>query len=108
MGMAAGRRDDLESLCYTLIDLGTGDLPWKLGKGRDNIQEQKQQTSPEQLCKGLPSVFQYIVQYSKALEFVTRPDYAILIFQLKQALWEIKVKVAAFDWKLKCCEVKVY
>lgn len=33
VGMSAGRRDDMESLCYTLVDIGTGGLPWKTGKG---------------------------------------------------------------------------
>ena len=29
LGITTSRRDDLESLIYTLVDLGTGTLPWK-------------------------------------------------------------------------------
>jgi hypothetical protein len=29
-GRKSARKDDLESLAYTLIDLGMGDLPWRI------------------------------------------------------------------------------
>lgn len=37
MGFSSGRRDDMESLSYTLVDIGTGGLPWNTLKNRAEI-----------------------------------------------------------------------
>ena len=50
MGMTAGRRDDMESLCYTLVEIGTGGLPWKTGTDWAEIVEQKRQIKLDELC----------------------------------------------------------
>lgn len=34
-GETVSRRDDLESLAYTLIDLGVGELPWRMNPGQN-------------------------------------------------------------------------
>lgn len=54
------RRDDLESLGYTLMYFLRGDLPWQGIKGKTkkekymNIMEKKIETTPDILCKGYP------------------------------------------------------
>jgi len=32
MGMSGGRRDEIESMCYTLVEMGKGALPWSYVK----------------------------------------------------------------------------
>lgn len=79
-----GRRDDLESLCYTLIYLVHGKLDWqthpvehpKLANIR--IRDMKinmieTETSP------IPQVFVNSLKYIRTLEFEDKPDYAYLL-----------------------------
>ena len=86
-GYELSRRDDLESLGYTLIFLANGLwLPW--GNLINSISEKKQtiekiknmktETSEENLCKGLPIEFISYMKYVKHLEFEEDPDYKYL------------------------------
>ena len=73
MGIEQSRRDDLESVTYVMAYFLRGNLPWqglqaktKAEKYR-RIMETKMATTPETLCKGLPSKFLiniYIYIYS--------------------------------------------
>ena len=59
------RRDDLESLWYTLIFFLRGNLPWQNVKGKsrkekfDKIMKMKIEYTPERLCKGLPGKIKF-------------------------------------------------
>lgn len=58
MNYQNSRRDDLESLIYTLIYLIKGNLPWKSTINReffDEILNKKINTKISDLCQGLPS-----------------------------------------------------
>lgn len=85
-----GRRDDLESIGYTLIYLFTQKLPWVSLKKHDKkkkwdeISIIKQNTTTDELCKGIPFEFQSYMDYVKMLSFSDRPDYAYCrkIFQI--------------------------
>ncbi|KAE8673629.1 Zinc transporter ZTP29 [Hibiscus syriacus] len=53
LGRTASRRDDLESLAYTLIFLHRGRLPWQGYQGDNKsflVSKKKMATSPEMLC----------------------------------------------------------
>lgn len=56
------RRDDLESLGYTLVYLAKGSLPWQNTQGSSKnekiakITDKKISIPPELLCKGLPGI----------------------------------------------------
>ena len=82
------RRDDLESLCYTLIYLVFGKLDWQIISSYNNhehpklanlrIQDMKInmiETSPTYM----PSIFINSLKYIRTLDFEDRPDYAYLI-----------------------------
>jgi serine/threonine protein kinase len=80
------RRDDFQSLAYTLIYFLKGRLPWqglrKHGRKsmseitkREKIYKVKQATSSSDLCDGLPSIFEKFLKYSLKLEFSEKPDY---------------------------------
>ena len=84
LGCEQSRRDDLESLAYILIYLGTGTLPWKRikTKGKDEkyskILSKKMNTSSEELLKGLPNELFCFLQNVRDLQFEQKPDYEYL------------------------------
>ena len=79
LGLNLGRRDDLESLAYTLIYLLRGSLPWLTSDheklSSTSILERKATTSVECLCRGVPSEIATMVIYSRGLAFSEEPDY---------------------------------
>ena len=57
LGVSIARRDDLESLIYTLIDLALATLPWVSYKFLPHDvkwAEIKNKTVPQMLCLGMP------------------------------------------------------
>lgn len=82
LGIQSSRRDDLESLAYTLIYLMQGSLPWLSSThpdlSNDTILKMKQDTTVDELCNGLPSEFATLLQYSRSLPYTAKPDYAYL------------------------------
>jgi len=76
-----GRRDDLWSLLYVIIELRTGTLPWAHLRGVENldrIRDIKVQYHNEKLVRGLPLEFLKIVTYLKTLKYESTPDYDFL------------------------------
>jgi casein kinase 1 len=83
-GAEQSRRDDLESLGYVLMYFNRGTLPWQGLKTQDKrllykrIRDKKLSTPVDQLCKGFPAEFASYLNYTRALRFDDRPDYAYL------------------------------
>jgi serine/threonine protein kinase len=80
MGVEQSRRDDLESLAYTLIYLCKGQLPWQGIKMPKNIKdtrkyknrkilESKMSTPVQELCFGIPRCMQDFLFYVRSLRF---------------------------------------
>jgi serine/threonine protein kinase len=84
LGATQSRRDDLESLLYTMVYLATGDLPWLRKKGKE-VGLMKVQLNPGQVCKNLPPAFTKILKYVRSLRFQEKPDYQFLLVQIKSA-----------------------
>ena len=84
-GFEPSRRDDLESICYVLIYLFKGSLPWQgLKKDKhktqvDRIADKKNTVSIDILCKDMPECFVKILDYIKKLKFEEKPDYKIIM-----------------------------
>ncbi|CAN1286030.1 Casein kinase 1-like protein HD16 [Linum perenne] len=79
LGRTASRRDDLESLAYTLIFLQRGRLPWQGFQGDNKsflVCKKKMGTTPDALCCLCPPPFQTFVEYVVNLKFDEEPDYA--------------------------------
>lgn len=84
-GNAQSRRDDLESLAYTIIYLALGDLPWG-GRDKEAILQKKTSITTEELCDGLPVPFCKFVTHVRSLGFDKKPDYEYLHSILSQCL----------------------
>ena len=83
-GGQQSRKDDLESVAYTLIYLAKKRLPLENLKEK-NILERvnkafriKKDITPEVLCLGLPQEFCEYLKYVKQLKFKEDPDYKYL------------------------------
>ncbi|KAK9282472.1 hypothetical protein L1049_005390 [Liquidambar formosana] len=79
LGRTGSRRDDLESLAYTLIFLLRGRLPWQGYQGENKgflVCKKKMATSPETLCCFCPQPFRQFVEYVVNLKFDEKPSYA--------------------------------
>ncbi|KAE9452324.1 hypothetical protein C3L33_15775, partial [Rhododendron williamsianum] len=79
LGRTGSRRDDLESLAYTLIFLLRGRLPWQGYQGENKgflVCKKKMATSPETLCCFCPAPFRQFVEYVVNLKFDEEPNYA--------------------------------
>ncbi|KAL6006098.1 Casein kinase 1-like protein hd16 [Asimina triloba] len=79
LGRTGSRRDDLESLAYTLIFLLRGRLPWQGYQGENKgflVCKKKMATSPETLCCFCPQPFRQFVEYVVNLKFDEDPNYA--------------------------------
>jgi serine/threonine protein kinase len=79
LGRTASRRDDMESLGYTLVFLLKGRLPWQ-GYTGDNkgylVCKKKMATSADVLCKYLPKEFKMFVESVINMRFDEEPKYA--------------------------------
>lgn len=78
LGRTASRRDDLESLAYTLLFLLKGRLPWQ-GYTGDNkgflVCKKKMATSAELLCRYTPPAFRQFAEAVVNLKFDEEPKY---------------------------------
>jgi len=83
-GIQQSRRDDLESLGFTLVLFALGKLPWHgirahTRKALNNkIMQMKIKTPVDILCKSLPAEFTTYINYSRALSFDEKPEYNLL------------------------------
>ena len=80
------RRDDIESLFYTLIKLYRGELPWtKYAKeytGETKIEKIREcnfNCEPKLLLEGMPELFEFIYKNILMLDFDEKPPYDIYI-----------------------------
>lgn len=74
LGIEQSRRDDLESVCYVLLHLTKGSLPWLSLKGHtkdekyEKIQKSKMKAQ-DALSQGSPAEFVNLLLYAKSLLF---------------------------------------
>ena len=84
-GNQQSRRDDMESLGYTILFFMKGKLPWqnlnKYYKGKDlyfKTYAMKKFMPIEKLCKGLPTEMEDYFKYIKTMKFQEEPNYDYL------------------------------
>nr|XP_034924952.1 casein kinase 1-like protein HD16 isoform X1 [Populus alba] len=82
LGRTGSRRDDLESLAYTLIFLIKGRLPWQGYQGDNKsflVCKKKMGTSPELMCCFCPAPFKQFLEAVTNMKFDEEPNYSKLI-----------------------------
>eukprot|EP00271_Cylindrocystis_brebissonii_P002201 TRINITY_DN1260_c0_g1_i1.p1 TRINITY_DN1260_c0_g1~~TRINITY_DN1260_c0_g1_i1.p1 ORF type:complete len:901 (-),score=190.50 TRINITY_DN1260_c0_g1_i1:111-2813(-) len=82
LGRTGSRRDDLESLAYTLLFLLRGRLPWQGYQGDNKnflVCKRKMGTSPEALCAFCPAPFRLFLEHVLNLKYDEEPDHGKLI-----------------------------
>lgn len=101
LGFRQSRRDDIESLCYSLIYLLTGCLPWELNS---NIQGFKkwQLILSHKINLGtkflsVPKELLDLLQYSRKLSYTQRPNYCYMITLLSRNV-HLNHLYVYFDW----------
>ena len=84
LGIEQSRRDDLESLSYTIIYLLKGNLPWiglKVKNKNEKIEKimnMKMYSKLDEICDGLPKEFAIFLQYTRDIGFNQTPNYNFL------------------------------
>lgn len=92
-----GRRDDLWSIFYVLIDMCRGGLPWRIWKDdRKRCENLKQYyyNHPKELVQDIPGE-EYLLQIQEhllSLSFTDRPDYGLIINLLRKSLQDAVTK----------------
>lgn len=88
-GFELSRRDDMESLCYVLIQFVRGRLPWQYNippaRVNELMGEAKLNTSLEVLCKGLPTELYEYLTIVRQLDFHEEPPYRRLLELVQKA-----------------------
>ncbi|KAH7911523.1 kinase-like domain-containing protein, partial [Hygrophoropsis aurantiaca] len=83
LGIAQSRRDDIESLAYTLLDC-MRPLPWDSIVGgspkqfEDRVREKKKSWTVDRLCSELPSPFKILLSHARGLAYDEEPGYDFL------------------------------
>lgn len=101
-GLTQSRRDDIESLCYVLLYLLRGSLPWQTIKAESHTQrnrlvaKQKQACTMEQLFKQYPVEFLDLYKHARQLGFIQKPDYDYYKASFSALLenWLVKASVS--------------
>ncbi|GBN35091.1 Tau-tubulin kinase 1 [Araneus ventricosus] len=87
-GKDPGRRDDLISLFYTLVDLHAPKLPWKKISDHKELATMKESYDHSTLIAGFPSTFLQFFDHLKLLDTLEKPDYGLLLSTLETCLKE--------------------
>merc|ERR1719193_778872 len=103
--MEPSRRDDLESLGFTLIYFALGRLPWQGFKAKTRrefykmVMQKKITTPAEILCRYLPTEFATYIRYCWALDFNEKPQYKFLRQLFRKLLFRKGYSYDyLFDW----------
>ncbi|KAJ6248138.1 tau-tubulin kinase 1 [Anaeramoeba flamelloides] len=100
-GMDLGRRDDLLSLFYMIIEMLNGELPWHRIKNQEQIYRSKKENTNKKMCKDLPEEFTVFFEYINGLKFEDEPNYKYL----RKLLTESYIKLGfdentKYDWEI--------
>ena len=113
-GYTQSRRDDLESLGYVIVYIAKGTLPWANIKcdNKDalynRILETKIQTTPENLCSGLPAQFEEYIKYIRGMSYEQEPNYKYLRNLFLITLQNLGGKMDfSYDWDNRINDINI-
>eukprot|EP00041_Stephanoeca_diplocostata_P021065 m.483613 g.483613 ORF g.483613 m.483613 type:complete len:942 (-) comp21728_c1_seq2:54-2879(-) len=70
-----GRRDDLWSHLYMLIEFASGSLPWRRLKDKADVAACKRRCTRDELTRRLPDAFRTAYSHLESLSYESCPDY---------------------------------
>jgi tau tubulin kinase len=82
-GADLGRRDDLWSVFYLLLEFAAPPLPWRQVRDKDGVGQMKR-VNRNRLCTGLPAGFQEIGDHLARLNFADTPNYDLILGKLAE------------------------
>lgn len=103
LGFRLSRRDDLESLAYSLLYLMKGELPWKIMENANSskyikvVLNQKLNIKRDYLFRGIPAEFESFFLYCRKLLYDQTPNYSYLKSLLSKFV-QAEPIYANFDW----------
>jgi serine/threonine protein kinase len=97
-GMELGRRDDIISWFYTIVEIAERKLPWPGSKDRDETYRLKREATAAGLCRSLPPQFIAIYEATLALGFADEPNYGEFYRLIDEALAQLGS--GPFDWEM--------
>ncbi|KAK5968363.1 Asator [Trichostrongylus colubriformis] len=96
-----GRRDDLWSLFYVLIELHCG-LPWQTIRDKAKVETMKMNISDKHLVQNFPPELRDIVPYLRTLDCYQRPNYSMFYDGLVALMKRLGTKPSdPYDWETK-------
>ena len=107
-GQVYSRRDDMISLCYSLIYLRTACLPWvgikadTMTAKMDKVLERKLSCTPGVLCVNLPLDFMRFVSACFNMGFYEQPNYSRLRSMINSIARanSFHINIGPWDWQL--------
>ncbi|KAM3128379.1 hypothetical protein pb186bvf_019507 [Paramecium bursaria] len=94
----SSRKDDLESLAYTLIYLIKGQLPWQNNYNNEQVINMKQ--NPSLYCWGIPQEFLNFINYAQNLLPQQQPDYESCRQNFRTLFFSLNFEYDwVFDWQ---------
>eukprot|EP01129_Flabellula_baltica_P010128 TRINITY_DN4243_c0_g1_i1.p1 TRINITY_DN4243_c0_g1~~TRINITY_DN4243_c0_g1_i1.p1 ORF type:complete len:364 (+),score=71.51 TRINITY_DN4243_c0_g1_i1:57-1148(+) len=94
-----GRRDDMWSVFYILMELLKGELPWGNTKDKEEVFRLKQRHKPMTLIEGLEEEYAAIVEHLNSLSFYDKPDYDYIRSVLRGILADAGELHRSFSWE---------
>ncbi|KAI6226534.1 hypothetical protein M3Y99_01277500 [Aphelenchoides fujianensis] len=90
------RKDDVETWVYMIVELATGNLPWKNVQDMNQVGEYKKRCRQEPFIKelfgGCPREFVEIMQYTDALKYYDAPNYQQIYGLMRRAFTSMGVQ----------------
>ncbi|EPZ36733.1 Protein kinase, ATP binding site domain-containing protein [Rozella allomycis CSF55] len=95
-----GRKDDLWSLFYIILECLTGGLPWRREKEKEKIGEMKMKLHTPELVEKQPAPLLEMMKYLDSLQYADRPNYSYLN-KLVDNLFELSNEPPdiPYDWE---------
>jgi serine/threonine protein kinase len=87
-GAELGRRDDLFSWFFSMLEMWEGTLPWSVGRDKDSVYDAKCETDILSEIEEMPRPMRNVYRLIRRLDVDDEPDYRLLMSFMVQAMQE--------------------
>ncbi|CAB3404158.1 unnamed protein product [Caenorhabditis bovis] len=103
-GAEHGRKDDVESWFYMLVDFTNASLPWKVVSDLKEVGDMKknarQQPMINQLFSGCPfDEYNLILKHIDGLQYFSEPNYGLIYTTLRKIMKTNNLQEFPYDWE---------